>query len=384
VKIDPKYKQPVIHVRDASRCVNVLNDLLSEKRSAAYTGKVSEKYTELRRKHESRQSARDLISIEEARQNKVDAVIQASDIVKPKNLGIWQFDDISISEIRNYIDWTFFFHAWRVPGKYPAIFDDPVKGEEAKKLYRDALEMLDMIVERDMLRAKGVVGLFPANSRGDDIEIYHPDGKRNIITTFMFLRNQEKKEEGIANASLSDFVAPVDSGIMDYMGGFAVTAGIGIEKWVKHFEDNQDDYSSIMLKICADRLAEALAEMLHEKVRKEVWGYSPGECNSPGELLKESYQGIRPAPGYPACPDHSEKRKLFNLLDAEKKAGISLTENYAMYPAASVSGYYFMHPFSRYFNLGKIMKDQVIDYASRKGISIAEAEKLLAPNLGYK
>ena len=321
-----------------------------------------------------------MIPIGEATRNKLKVDWTAKGIVKPTFIGPKTLLGYPLKEIRKYIDWSFFFHAWRMSGKYPAIFEDPVKGTEARKLYDDANKLLDRIIEEKMLVANAVFGFYPACSRGDDIELYLDDD----VYILNFLRNQEKKEEGVPNLCLADFVAPKESGITDYVGMFAVTAGTGIEKWIARFEKAGDDYSSIMLKVVSDRLAEALAELLHERVRREFWGYAASENLSIPEMIREHYQGIRPAPGYPACPEHSEKEKIFDLLGAEREAGMKLTENYAMYPAASVSGYYFMHPFARYFNLGRLRKDQVEDYAARKNIPLARAEKLLSPNLGYK
>ncbi len=383
VKIEPQYSHPVIHVKDASRCVGVLNNLLSDELKAPFTAEVSQRYVQLREKHESKQKKPGLLLLTEARKNKFVHEFSREDIVKPAFLGNKVFSDEDLRTLSSYIDWTFFFHAWRIPGKYPAIFDDPVKGIEAKKLFDDANQLLERIISEKMLKAEGVVGFYPAVSAGDDVKVLDKEAK-NVLSYFRFLRNQQKKETGLPNPCLADFIAPESSGMFDYIGGFAVTAGVGIEKWTKHFEEKHDDYNSIMLKILADRLAEAYAEMMHERVRKELWGYAGEEDLSVVQLLKEEYQGIRPAPGYPACPEHSEKRTLFDLLEVEQKTAIKLTENYAMYPAASVSGYYFMHPFSRYFNLGKITEEQVIDYAKRKGISKKYAERLLAPVLSYK
>jgi 5-methyltetrahydrofolate--homocysteine methyltransferase len=263
------------------------------------------------------------------------------------------------------------------------IFNDPVKGVEARKLFDDAQGLLSDILQKKMLIARGVIGLYPCNSVGDDIEIYSDDQRSQVLATFRFLRNQQKKSDNSHNLCLSDFIAPRDSGIIDYMGGFAVTAGLGVEEWVSVFQQDLDDYNAIMVKVLADRLAEAFAENMHRRIRKEFWGYAQNEDIEVTSMLREEYQGIRPAPGYPACPEHSEKRVLFDLLSADTKVDIKLTENYAMYPAASVSGFYFSHPQSRYFNLGKISRDQVADYARRKGITIEKAEKLLNTNLNY-
>ncbi|MCK5337958.1 MAG: B12-binding domain-containing protein, partial [Bacteroidales bacterium] len=383
VKIAPAYDHPVIHVKDASRCVGVLSQLFSKEAKASYLESIASKYGFLREKHEAGKADKKLISLEEARKNKLKVNWQEVKTMRPQFIGTQAFNDYPLEEISDYIDWTFFFHAWKITGKYPAILENPAKGEEARKLYEDGRAMLQKIITDKMLRAEAVIGFYPAASRDEDVIIYEDDKRLKADGTVRFLRNQESKKEGIPNLSLADFVAPENSGIKDYIGGFAVTAGIGIEKWVGEYEKQGDDYSSFMLKILADRLAEAFAELLHKKVRIEYWGYDKREELDITALLKENYQGIRPAPGYPACPEHSEKDKLFDLLNVEKNTGISLTENFAMYPAASVSGYYFMHPFSQYFNLSKIDRDQVTDYANRKKINLIEAEKLLKQNLHY-
>ncbi len=383
VKIAPATSSPVIHVKDASRCVGVLSRILSQDESATYFDEVGKLYESLREKHEKNRAATNLISLSSARENKLSIDWEGVSIVKPSFRGIKVFTDYSLEEISRYIDWTFFFHAWKLSGKYPAIFDDPVKGEEARKLFDDGQAMLRKIIAEGMLKAEGVIGFFPARSRGDDIVMYTDETLKEQLGVFHFLRNQEKKDPGVPNLCLADFIAPEGSLKEDYIGGFSVTAGNGIERWVKEYESAGDDYSSFMLKIMADRLAEAFAELMHEKVRKEYWGYDRHEELGIAELLREKYTGIRPAPGYPACPEHSEKKTLFDLLETEQHTSIRLTENYAMYPAASVSGYYFMHPFSKYFNLGRIDREQVADYAKRKGIPTAQAEKLLKPNLAY-
>jgi 5-methyltetrahydrofolate--homocysteine methyltransferase len=384
VKIAPQYDHPVIHVKDASKCVSVLSNLISEKTRAGYVEEIKQKYHQLRVRQKSRDTESEIIPLNIASKNRLNISWDEVRIFKPSIIGNKVFTDYPLSKIRKYINWSFFFNAWKINGKYPAILKDPVKGEEAGKLYEDANIMLDRIVNDKMLMANGVTGLYPANSTGEDIEIYSDDSREKVISVLHFLRNQERKEAGIPNLSLADFIAPKTSGKADYIGAFTLTSGIGIEKWIKYLKEKNDDYSSIMIKALADRLAEAFAELIHERVRKEFWGYAKDENLTPEELLKGRYQGIRPAPGYPACPEHSEKRTLFDLLRSEKNAGMNLTENYAMVPAASVCGYYFCHPFSGYFNLGKISKEQVRDYAIRKGISVAAAEKLLDTNLSYK
>jgi 5-methyltetrahydrofolate--homocysteine methyltransferase len=380
VKIAPAYSKTVVHVRDASRAVGVAKALLGSDHSN-YSKTIGQRYTTMAEKYLQSRTERQLIPLRDARNNPTPIQWVGYQPPIPKVQGIVHFNDYPLDELVPFIDWTFFFHAWKVTGKYPAIFKDPIKGEEAKKLFADAQQLLGRIIEQKILTAKGVFGIFPAGAAGDSVEVYQPGGGKELLTTLHFLRNQERKEQGAANPSLADFIAPLNSGVDDYIGGFAVTAGIGIEPWIAYFEQDHDHYNSIMLKILADRLAEAFAEHLHLRIRKEFWGYSLDEALTLPEILKENYQGIRPAPGYPACPEHSEKRALFNLLQAEQHTGITLTENYAMYPAAAVSGYYFSHPDSRYFNLGKILEDQVTDYAARKSIAPDQARKLLSQNL---
>ena len=290
--------------------------------------------------------------------------------------------DIDLNELLPFIDWTFFFHAWQLKGRYPKILDDAEKGEEARKLFADAQAMLKQIIDEKWLGANAVVGLFPANRVGDDVEVFNDSG--DVETTFHFLRKQGKQPKGKFNESLADYIAPKDTGVTDYIGGFACTAGIGIDEKVEEFEKDHDDYHSLMLKALADRLAEALAEYLHAKVRKELWGYAADENLSNDELIAENYTGIRPAMGYPASPDHTEKDLLWELLDAENNTGIWLTESKAMVPTAAVSGLYFANPASRYFAVGKLNKDQVEDYAARKDMSLEEMEKWLGPNLAYE
>jgi len=383
VRIDPQYSFPVIHVRDASRSAGVLSALLSSENQKAYGEKIKLHYQDLRTQYEDSRSESKFISLREARENRLKLVFEPDVIQKPSFTGTKYFYDFPLEELQEYIDWTFFFHAWKMNGKYPAIFKDPVKGAEARKLFDDAQQMLDEMVTKKMILAKGAIGFYPCNSSGDDIEIYADEKRSSTIATFRFLRNQQKKEDASPNLCLSDFIALGDKGPVDYIGCFAVTAGLGIEEWASYYESQLDDYSAILVKILSDRLAEAFAERLHQLVRKEYWGYAREENLDLTAILKEKYQGIRPAPGYPACPEHSEKNLLFSLLDAEKQTGISLTENFAMYPAASVSGFYFAHPESHYFALGKIGKDQVTDYARRKNISLELAEKLLNTNLNY-
>jgi len=383
IKIEPNYSGPVVHVKDASKSIGVLSALLSENQKAGFVDGIRKKYHKQRLDYEKQKAETSYITLAEARANKLLIDWNESPVYVPKTLGVQALDDYPLDEIARFIDWTFFFHSWRLRGKYPEIFDDPVNGEQARKLFDDAKVMLNEIISQKKLKARGVFGLFPANATGDDVEVYSPEDGR-LLNTFHFLRNQQKKEDGLPNLCLADFIAPKETGRRDYIGFFAVTAGIGLEPWVEAYEKNLDDYSAIMMKILADRLAEAFAEQLHHRVRTEYWGYEPHEQLDLGQILKEEYQGIRPAPGYPACPEHSEKRPLFDLLQAEANAGIRLTESFAMYPTAAVSGYYLSHPRSQYFNLGRISKDQVLDYARRKNLTPEQAEKLLGVSLNYK
>ena len=383
VKIDPVYSGVVVHVLDASKSVPVAGELISKETYDKFLLKTKDEYAKLRVDHANRKQIKNYLPFSQAKANKTKVDWEKKEFVTPKKLGNQVFKDYSIAEIRPYIDWTPFFNTWMLKGKYPAIFDNEIVGVEARKLFDDAQVVLDEIIGQDLLYANAVVGLYPANSIGDDVEIYTDESRSEVLTTFHMLRQQGKKGSGLPNLSLADFVAPKETGKQDYMGAFAVTAGIGIEPLVEKYEKDHDDYNSIMIKAVADRLAEAFAELMHEKVRKELWAYAPNEALDSETLIKEDYQGIRPAPGYPACPDHTEKELLFNLLEAEKHTGITLTESFAMYPASSVSGFYFMHEESKYFGLGKIEKDQVVDYAGRKGFSLEKTEKWLAPNLSY-
>lgn len=377
VKIAPKYDHTVVHVLDASKSVGVSTNLLSD-RAPEYSEMIKTEYVELATSHASRADQKAYVSYEKARTNGFQTV-QEADPVAPKHEGITVFEDYDLSKIKQYIDWTPFFSTWMLKGKYPAIFENPKVGKEAKKLFDDAQIMLNEIVEGKLLQANAVVGLFPVRRVGDDVNVV--DDRGNTKFKFHFLRQQGKKANGIPNLSLVDFLHPDKP---DFMGGFAVTAGIGIEPLIEKYKAQHDDYKEIMVKALADRLAEAFAELMHEKVRKELWGYASEETLGNEELIKERYNGIRPAPGYPACPDHTEKSTLFELLDVAKHTGISLTESYAMYPASSVSGFYFAHPQSKYFGLGKIGKDQVENYADRKQMTVEAIEKWLAPNLNYE
>ena len=382
VKIEPEYEHGVVYVPDASRAVGVATSLLSDEQKGNFLYELKEEYEEVRLRRAAKNDARNLISIEKARANPTAISWDDFTAVKPNQLGVTVFENIDLAEIVPYIDWTFFFHAWQLKGRFPKILDDADKGEEARKLYADAQAMLEKILAEKWLQAKAVVGLFEANSVGDDIELKDESGQ--TLTVLHNLRKQGKQPAGKYNECLADFVAPVGSGKTDYIGGFAATAGIGIDEKIAEFDKDHDDYSSLMLKALADRLAEALTEWLHEKVRRDLWGYGADEQFSKDELIEEKYQGIRPAMGYPASPDHSEKDLLWDLLDAEKNTGIWLTESKAMVPTAAVSGLYFSHPDARYFAIGKINKDQVEDYANRKAMTVVEVEKWLAPNLAYK
>ena len=382
VKIEPGYSNSVIHVKDASKSVPVVNELLSKDLSDSFRSRIAEEYDKLRIQYQGAEQNIEFLSLEEARRNKLIINWEKKPVMIPQRTGTFELIDFPLEEIVPYINWMFFFVTWELRGKFPEILKDSLYGEEATKLYKDAREMLDLIIGEKWLKANAVYGIYPANSQGDDILVFKDEQRNTELTRFINLRNQTKKEADTANLCLSDFILPVESERKDYLGAFAVTAGLGIEKKIKEFEEAHDDYSSIMLKALADRLAEAFTEYLHEKIRKESWAYAPDENLSKEDLFRENYSGIRPAHGYPACPEHSEKETLFKLLDTTK-AGIQLTENFSMYPAASVSGLIFAHPESKYFFVGKIGKDQVADYANRKGMSVENIERLLASNLNY-
>jgi 5-methyltetrahydrofolate--homocysteine methyltransferase len=377
VKVAPAYSNSVIHVKDASKAAGVLSSLL-QKDNSAYVSSIKAKYKKMREDHSSRQTEKKLLSLKEARGNKYFTDWQTIKLFEPEKPGLHIFHDIDLDELKGYIDWTFFFFAWKLSGKYPAIFSDPVKGVEAKKLFDDAQMYLKKVIDEKLLTARAVFGLFPASSDGDDVKVFSDKGKKKLKSVFRFLRNQEPKEKGIPNLSLSDYIAPESTSQNDWIGAFVVTADIDNEAFGKYKED---DYATIMIRILSDRLAEAAAEWLHEKIRREYWGYTKHEDLTIDELLKLKYKGIRPAPGYPACPDHTEKQVIFDLLGAEEAIGARLTENFAMIPPASVSGYIFSHPGSTYFNLGKIDSDQLKDYAKRKNFTKDEAAKWLSPNL---
>ncbi|GIV34850.1 MAG: hypothetical protein KatS3mg031_2385 [Chitinophagales bacterium] len=384
VKIEPHYKRAAtVHVLDASRSVTVVENLLSNRKDE-FVKAIRDEYRMIRERYHNKEQTRDLIPIEEARRNKLQIDWHAASICTPSFLGIRVFDDYPLEELIDYIDWTPFFATWEMRGKYPAILQDAALGREAKKLFDDAQQMLRKIIHDKMLTARAVVGFFPANARGDDIVLYKNEQRTDTLTILYHLRQQQKKTAGQPNLCLSDFIAPEETKVPDYLGAFAVTAGIGAEAWISRFESHHDDYRSILFKALADRLTEALAERMHERVRKELWGYVPHEQLTNEALIAEKYQGIRPAPGYPACPDHTEKITLFELLHVTEQTGIRLTESLAMHPPASVCGWYFSHPQSKYFGVGKILKDQVQDYALRKNMSVKEVEKWLSAWLAYE
>ncbi len=385
VKIAPHYSGPLVHVVDASRAVGVAGNLISPNERERYAAQVRADHRRLAEAHARGRELGRRLSLREARANKAGIVWEGYTPPAPARPGITVLDTYNLTELAERIDWQPFFQAWELAGRFPDILDDPVVGEAARSVFADAQAMLRRIIDEKWLTARGVIGLWPANAVGeDDIEIYADERRQGVIAVVHTLRQQMAREKANrANLALADFIAPRESGLADWLGGFAVTAGHGLDPIVADFERRHDDYGAIMVKALADRLAEAFAERLHERVRKEFWGYAPDEDLSNAALIREEYRGIRPAPGYPACPDHTEKRTLFDLLAAETNAGMALTENFAMMPSAAVAGYYFAHPDARYFGLGRIHRDQVEDYARRKGMSLKEAERWLAPNLAY-
>ena len=382
VKIAPGYTSPVVHVLDASLAVNVVRKLMSPDEKNAFIQDVQAKQQKTREAYLSKTTAKKFVSLEEARKRPFDIHWETASIAKPRILGCKVLEDVSLETLVPIIDWSPFFHAWQLRGKFPKIFEDSVVGPKAKELFDDAQKLLQEILDRKLLAAKGVYGFFPANSQGDDIIIYKDETRSEGVSVFHTLRQQIEKPQGDFYYALADFVAPQSSGKADYIGGFAVTAGLGIEALCQRFEQDHDDYNAIMAKALADRLAEAFAEWLHREVRQE-WGFGQDEQLTNEELILEKYRGIRPAPGYPACPDHTEKQHLFELLQVEKTVGIRLTESFAMYPAASVSGFYFAHPQAKYFSVGKVQQDQIRDYAKRKGMDVSVVERWLSPNLSY-
>jgi 5-methyltetrahydrofolate--homocysteine methyltransferase len=379
LKIDPHYEAPTVWVKDASRAVGVAQSLISPDLRTAFVAANDSDFAEIRARHRNRGDAKRLVPLEKARGQKFDGGWDSYTPPTPIKPGLTALDDYPLQELVDCIDWTPFFSAWELAGRYPAILEDSVVGKQARDLYADARAMLKRIVDEKWLTARGVFALWPANSVGDDV-VLDVDGRRE---TLHFLRQQVDKPADRPDFCLADFIAPKDSGRQDWIGAFAVTAGIGIDPHVARFEADHDDYNAIMLKALADRLAEAFAERLHQRVRKEFWGYAADETLDNDALIDEKYHGVRPAPGYPACPEHSEKATLFRLLDAGNNAGMILTESFAMLPTAAVSGYYFSHPQSQYFVVGRVSKEQVEDYARRKGVSLAQAERWLASNLDY-
>jgi 5-methyltetrahydrofolate--homocysteine methyltransferase len=384
VKIAPHYEGATVWVPDASRAVGVCSNLLSDDMKAGYIQDIKDEYEKVRTQHKNKKGPSQLLTIGQARANAFKPDWSNYHPPQPELIGIRTLNNYPLEKIVPFIDWTPFFQAWELAGRYPAILEDEVVGETASQLFRDAQVMLKKIVEQKWLSANAVVGLFPANAVGDDIEIYTDESRTKVAMIWHCLRQQTQKPTGKPNRCLSDFIAPKDTGIRDYIGLFAVAAGFGIDERIKAFEEAHDDYSAIVLKALADRLAEAFAEHMHMRARREFWGYAKDETLDNAQLVNEEYSGIRPAPGYPACPDHTEKGPLFELLGATEKAGIIVTESFAMVPTAAVSGFYFSHPESTFFAVGKIGKDQVEDYARRKGWTVEMAERWLAPVLAYE
>jgi 5-methyltetrahydrofolate--homocysteine methyltransferase len=381
VKIEPAYHGPVVHVLDASRSVGVVSALTSEDKRDPFVQEMREEYGNVRARYEGADDGPRGVSIDDARANRF--AIDWSEVMppRPKLLGTQDFEGYPLEELVPRIDWTPFFHAWELHGAYPRILEDEIVGEAARSLFADGRQMLDKIVAEGLLTARGMIGFWPANADGDDIVLYDDVKRADILATVHTLRQQGKKSAGRPHYALADFVAPKVSGVADWFGGFSV-AIFGADELAKQYEADHDDYNAIMVKALADRLAEAFAERLHERVRKEYWGYARDEIIENDDMIQERYQGIRPAPGYPACPDHTEKETLFKLLDVDR-LGITLTESFAMHPGAAVSGWYFWNPESHYFGVGKINQDQVKDYAERKNRDLADMEKWLSPNLGY-
>lgn len=381
VKIAPVTKAPVIHVNDASRAVGVVSNLLQKEKREAYTLQIRTDYENFKAKFLARGTTKEYISLVQAQANSYRLDWTNFEAKRPNHLGVHTLHSLELEKLLPFFDWTPFFRSWDLHGKYPALLNDAVVGSQAQALFEDAQRMLEKIVTEKWITAKARFGIFPVNSVGDDIEIYTDEKRAQLLGKWITLRQQLKKTKGQANLALADFIAPKALEQIDYMGAFCVSTGFGTEEKAKAFEAEQDDYSSIMVKALSDRFAEAFAEYLHHQIRTNYWGYAAQEGLTNEELIAEKYQGIRPAPGYPACPDHLEKKTLWNLLEVEKTIGVSLTESLAMWPASSVSGYYFAHPESRYFGLGKIKEDQLLDYSKRRGIALAEAKKWLNPNL---
>jgi 5-methyltetrahydrofolate--homocysteine methyltransferase len=373
----------VVWVKDASRSVPVAAALLSDEQRPALLEATEADYASLRERH-AQKNERPTLTLEKARANRTPIVWDAyTPPVPAAGPGIRVFTDYDLAELREYIDWQPFFNAWEMKGKFPDILNNPASGEAARKLYEDAQEMLDLLIKEKWLTANGIIGFFPANAVGDDIEVYSDESRTEVVQVLRNLRQQGEHRDGIPNRSMGDYIAPRNTGLEDYVGAFAVTAGLGSQDKIIEFKEAIDDYSAILLESIADRLAEAFAERMHERVRKEFWGYQADEDLSNEALIAEKYVGIRPAPGYPACPEHTEKQTLWDLMDVQANTGIELTESMAMWPGAAVSGWYFSHPESQYFVVGRLAQDQVADYATRKGWTLKEAERWLGPNLGY-
>jgi 5-methyltetrahydrofolate--homocysteine methyltransferase len=381
VKIAPHYSQPVVHVLDASRAVPVTTSLLSEEGKPEFVAQYKAEYDALRKAHAAPRRA--VVALEVARARRTPIEWRAEDLSTPEFFGVRVLDDFPLATLREFIDWSPFFHTWELKGVYPRILEDERQGEQARQIFAEGNALLDRIVKEKLLRARGVYGFFAANAVGDDVELYKDETRKEVLTSVHFLRQQSDREGNEPCRCLADFVAPKETGLTDSIGAFAVTSGFGLKELCDQFRAAHDDYNAIMAEAIADRLAESFAECLHKRVREE-WGYGRSEKLSSDELIHEKYRGIRPAPGYPACPDHTEKGTLWDLLDVMKNAGIALTESFAMWPGSSVSGFYMAHPASRYFSLGKIDRDQVEDYARRKKMSVAEVERWLGPNLNYE
>jgi len=380
IKIAPHYSQPVVHVLDASRAVPVTTSLLSDDGKEDFVVKHRAEYEALRKSHATPRQP--LVSFEIARERRTPIEWRAEDIPTPTKLGVQVLDNFPLATLREYIDWSPFFHTWGMKGIYPRILDDAQQGTEAHKIFADANTLLDRIIAENLITARGVYGLFPASAIGEDVQTYTDETRTETSERFYFLRQQANREGSEPCRSLVDFIAPTTTGLHDHLGAFAVTTGIGLKQLCDTFRADNDDYNAIMAEAIADRLAEAFAECLHKRVRDE-WGYGRAETFTPAELIQEKYRGIRPAPGYPGCPDHTEKGTIWKLLDVEANTGIKITESFAMWPGSSVSGLYFAHPDARYFSLGKIGRDQVADYATRKQMSVNEIERWLGPNLNY-
>jgi 5-methyltetrahydrofolate--homocysteine methyltransferase len=380
VKIAPHYSEPVVHVLDASRAVPVTTSLLSDEGKSAFVAQHRADYEALRKAHSAPKLS--VVSLEDARKRRTPIEWRAEDLPTPSFTGVRLLDDFPLAMLREFIDWSPFFHTWGLKGIYPRILEHEERGAQARQVFAEGNALLDVIVEKKMITARGVYGFFPASAVGDDVELYTDDNRGTVLERFHFLRQQSNKEGSEPCRSLADFIAPREAGLPDHIGAFAVTSGIGLKELCDSFRAKHDDYSAIMAEAIADRLAEAFAECLHKRVREE-WGYGCAEALSNADLIQEKYRGIRPAAGYPACPDHTEKGPLWRLLSVQANTGMLITESFAMWPGSSVSGLYFAHPESRYFSLGKIDRDQVTDYSKRKGLSVAEVERWLGQNLNY-